>query len=295
MKLRANKTTSLFFYLFVYCFAFTIGIFVTKVFTTDTTSLWISSLVFDLVSTIIVWLVGLMIKNPSIYDPYWSVLPPVMLLYWFAVGNIGFTVVNSLILFTVLFWSVRLTYNFILNFDGMEYQDWRYVMLKAKNPKIWGITNFFGINLMPTVIVFIQLLSTIQIIGFEGKLSIGFILGAIISISSAVLQYIADKQMREFRLLHREHKACMRSGIWAYSRHPNYFGEVSFWWGLWVMYFGITGSLDLYLISPILMTMLFMFISIPMMEKKILSSRPEYRDIQDSISVFIPFFPKKSR
>ena len=59
------------------------------------------------------------------------------------------------------------------------------------------------------------------------------------------------------------------------------------------MYVGITGNVDLYIIPPILMTMLFVFISIPMMEKKILQTRPEYKDIQNEISSFIPTFWRK--
>jgi len=119
--------------------------------------------------------------------------------------------------------------------------------------------------------------------------------GVFISIGAAVLQFISDKQMREFRLIHHDRKACMKDGIWAYSRHPNYFGEVSFWWGIWVMYVGLTGKFDFYVVSPILMTMLFLFISIPMMEKKILLTRPEYKEIQQEVSVFIPFFPKRDK
>jgi steroid 5-alpha reductase family enzyme len=149
--------------------------------------------------------------------------------------------------------------------------------------------------MMPTLIVFIQMLSLLQVIGYTGKVSFIFIIGVFISLGAAILQYISDKQMRSFRLLHSAQKACMREGLWAYSRHPNYFGEVSFWWGLWVMYIGITGNFDFYLVSPILMTLLFILISIPMMEKKILSTRPEYKDIQNEISGFIPTFWRKQK
>jgi len=295
MSTKMSKNSSLLFYFLVYLFAFAIGFLFANSLSSSTTPLWLTSLIFDVISTVLVWTVGLIIKNPSIYDPYWSVLPPVMLIYWFILGNVSITFLNGLILFSVLFWSIRLTYNFIINFDGFEYQDWRYKMLKAKNPRLWFITNFFGINLMPTLIVFIQLLTTLHIIDYSGKINLVFFLGFLICVGAAILQYFADKQMRNFRLLHSEQKACMRDGIWSYSRHPNYFGEVAFWWGLWVMYIGLTGTFDFYIISPFLMTLLFLFISIPMMEKKILSTRPEYKEIQESISIFVPFFPKKQK
>jgi steroid 5-alpha reductase family enzyme len=106
------------------------------------------------------------------------------------------------------------------------------------------------------------------------------------------LQYIADGQMRAFKKRNLDKKICIEEGLWKYSRHPNYFGEVMVWWGLYLIYFGATLTLNLYLLAPLAMTSLFIFISIPMMEKKILRTRPEYKDYQDRVSMLIPL-PRK--
>jgi steroid 5-alpha reductase family enzyme len=84
----------------------------------------------------------------------------------------------------------------------------------------------------------------------------------------------------------------MAKGLWAYSRHPNYFGEVMFWWGLFL--FGLAADLGYWwtIIGPILITFLFAFISIPLMEKRSLERRPGYREITRIIPTFFPRFPK---
>ena len=228
---KLSKKQSLLFFALTYIVAFVIGWIVQYFIFGSDSLLWIKSLILDVVATIVIWVVGLVIKNQSIYDPYWSIFPPVLLGYWIVVQKVPISLLNILIFISVLVWSIRLTYNFVINFSGFSYQDWRYVMLKAKKPKLWFLTNLFGINMMPTLIVFIQMLSLLQVIGYIGKVRIIFLIGVIISVGAALIQYISDKQMRTFRLLHTTKKACMRQGLWAYSRHPNYFGEVSFWWG----------------------------------------------------------------
>jgi steroid 5-alpha reductase family enzyme len=119
-------------------------------------------------------------------------------------------------------------------------------------------------------------------------------IGLVIMILSATLQFIADAQMRAFKKRNLNKKECIEEGLWKYSRHPNYFGEVMVWWGLYLIYFGSTQSINLYLLAPLAMTSLFIFISIPMMEKKILRTRPEYEGYQDRVSMLIPL-PRKEK
>lgn len=290
---KLSKPMALLFFVGIYAVAFAMGYFAAEFFPGSTAPFWQYVLVLDVVATLFIWVVGLMIRNASIYDPYWSVFPPIILLFWLVKFQIPLTLAGGVLLLTVIIWSVRLTYNFIINFDGFSYQDWRYIMFKEKNPKLWLVTNLFGINLMPTLIVLIQLFAGYLILTSSASVTILFLLGAFVSLMAAAVQFVSDKQMKDFRENHAEQKAVMKKGLWAYSRHPNYFGEVSFWWGLWIMYVGITGQIDFFLIPPILMTMLFVFISIPMMEKKILRTRPEYKEIQEKISMLLPVFWKR--
>lgn len=192
----------------------------------------------------------------------------------------------------ILAWAVRLTYNWIINWKGLTHQDWRYTMIRESNPKIWFLSNLFGINMMPTLIVFIQMIGAYLFLVADPGFNLVILLGFVMIIGATFIQFVADKQMRTFRLKNDKTKKCINEGLWKYSRHPNYFGEVLMWWGVWMMYLGASGRVDLVVISPILMTALFLFISIPMMEKKIILSRPEYLEYKRRVSALVPFFVK---
>jgi steroid 5-alpha reductase family enzyme len=253
----------------------------------------IQMLIADIVATLLVWGFGLLIRNSSAYDPYWSVIPPVILFAFVAILQVKITLGSAMLLGAVSLWAVRLTTNWYLNWEDFSSQDWRYTMIHDRQPRIWFLSNLFGIHLMPTAIVFIQLIGATNLLAMEPGFHPLILLGFLISLSAALIQFVADRQMMRFRLTHQGQKACIEEGLWKYSRHPNYFGEVWMWWGVWIMYFGVSGKLDLTLIAPVLMTALFLFISIPMMEKKILLSRPQYQEYRTRVSILIPFFPKR--
>ena len=94
-------------------------------------------------------------------------------------------------------------------------------------------------------------------------------------ISSATIQLVADAQSHKFRSEHPG-QVC-NVGLWKHGRHPNYFGEIQMWWGVWVMYASFCG-IDWLVLCPIAMTALFLFISIPMMERRQLENKQGYSD-----------------
>jgi len=247
-------------------------------------------LVVDVVMTLVIWGFGLLIGNASTYDPYWSVIPPLMLLGWIIVLKVPFTFPVALMTVAVCFWAARLTYNWFINWQDFSYQDWRYTMIRAKNPKLWFLANLFGINLMPTLIVFIQMIGSYRFLTLAPKFNLVILFGFMLAILAAAIQFVSDRQMLDFRYRNKSTKKCIDEGLWRFSRHPNYFGEVLMWWAVWTMYAGASGRIDFQILAPILMTALFLFISIPMMEKKILLTRPEYRDYMRQVSVLVPFF-----
>jgi steroid 5-alpha reductase family enzyme len=249
------------------------------------------TLAIDAAMTLLIWMFGLLVKNSSVYDPYWSVIPPYLLvLVMISTGSTALSVLMMGI--AILFWAIRLTYNWMTGWTDFSDQDWRYTMIRNTAPKLWFLSNLFGIMMFPTLIVFAQLVGAIRFIEAAPELN-GFILfGSVMIVFAAILQYFADKQMADFKHRNQGKKACIEEGLWKYSRHPNYFGEISVWWGLYLIYFGSIKTLDLVVAAPILMTAMFLFISIPMMEKKILLTRPEYEKYQERVSILIPFFPK---
>ncbi len=247
----------------------------------------------DAAATIVVWAFGLLFKNASMYDPYWSVAP-LVLFVCFLWDATHFDAADALYIVVFAFWGIRLTVNWVIGWQGMHHQDWRYSMLHEQNTKLWPLTNFFGINMMPTLIVFINLLPAYYSAQSMEGLSLLSIFGALICILAVLLQIISDGQMRRFRLDPKNKGANMEAGLWKYSRHPNYLGEVSFWWGVYIIMLGQRPQMWWAVYAPVLMTMLFVFISVPMMEKRLLSSRPGYADYLKKTSMLLILPVKKS-
>jgi len=252
-------------------------------------------LVADVIMTLVTWILSLILRNASVYDPYWSVIPPAIIL-----GVIIFlnkpAILSIILLFSgLLIWSIRLTYNWATRWTDFNEVDWRYQLMRKKSPKLYFLTNLFGIQLFPTLIVFIQLIAATKFISMSPSMNIFIWIGFILMVGAATIQFFADQQMKEFKEKHRGQKKCIEEGLWKYSRHPNYFGEITLWWGLYIMYFGSTMKFDIYLFAPMMMTALFLFVSIPWMEKKILTTRPEYKDYQQRVSMLIPFIPKEAQ
>lgn len=286
-----KKTKDLIIVGFLYIISFVIAYFVYLNVSLD--SMILELLIADLAAMLFIYVMSLILNNASLYDPYWSVIPPVFLIFVFIESGKTLTLPHFMMLFAISFWGVRLTLNWIKGWHGFSEVDWRYLMIRDKAPKLYFLTNFLAIQLFPTLIVFAQLIVGIKILTIDPSLNIVFTIGFLLVILATAIQYISDEQMRRFRKAHVGEKKCIDEGLWRISRHPNYFGEVTVWWGLYIMLFGLTYQFDLYILAPLSMTLLFVFISIPMMEKKILKTRPEYKLYQEQVSMLIPYVRKQ--
>ena len=112
---------------------------------------WLSLLVADVVATIVTFIFSLIFGNASVYDPYWSVQPPVIVVA-FAFGK-DLTALGVLLIVAIMFWAVRLTANWAYTFGNLTHQDWRYTMLSEKTGAFYPIINFVGIHMVPTLVV----------------------------------------------------------------------------------------------------------------------------------------------
>ena len=130
MKKKLTKNKSLLVVLLCYILAIASSIIFIYYYKGD--NLIFTLLYADIIATIIIYLASYIFKNSSIYDPYWSVIPPLLLLFWiFKIDNLN--MINAYLLtFSVLFWATRLTYNWIRSWQGLSHEDWRYIDLKHK-------------------------------------------------------------------------------------------------------------------------------------------------------------------
>lgn len=300
-SLTASRKSSFIIIGLIYFIAFGVG-FLTYRFTRPYLGPTYGALfIADVVATVVTWAFGLMYKNVSVYDPYWSVLPPVMLTLWaFHTGTCGLA--GILLLIAVWYWGIRLTGNWAFTFKNLDTEDWRYTKYRIEQkPFIFQIINFFGLNLMPTIVVFLAMLPALDLLGgvymstdnscaltnVASTCNWLTIVGFLICIAAVTIQLVADTQRHRFARAHKG-EVC-NVGLWKRGRHPNYFGEVLMWWGVWVMYASAAPfEMPLYdLIGPVAMTCLFLFISIPLMEKRQLQNKPGYAEYKKKTRIFI--------
>ena len=238
----------------------------------------------DILATIIVWAFGLLYENVSVYDPYWSVFPPIAFLLWGFYSHI-WSLPVILILIATWYWGFRLTRNWAITFHGIAHEDWRYSQYRNNlHPALFHLVNFFGLNMVPTLVVFAAMLPGLMLYETSASANILTWLGFIICLSSATIQLIADKQIHDFRAAHPGQYCNV--GLWKHGRHPNYFGEIQFWWGIWIMYASLNGF-NWLICCPIAMTALFLGISIPLMEKRQLHNKPGYAEYRKQTRMLI--------
>ncbi len=282
MTRNYSKAASLAIIFLIYALATAVGI-ITYIKAAPAMPELVALLLADVIATIFVWAMGLVYSNVSVYDPYWSVAPPVMFTIW-AFYKSCFTLPVILLLIAVWYWGIRLTGNWVHTFKGLGHEDWRYTRYReTQSPFLFQITNFFGLNMMPTVLVFACMLPGFKLFGAASANWLTW-LGFVICLSSATIQLVADTQIHRFRDAHPG-QFC-NVGLWKNGRHPNYFGEIQMWWGVWIMYASLNG-IDWHILAPVAMTALFLFVSIPMMERRQLERKPGYAEYRKQTRILI--------
>lgn len=300
MSIKESRSLSFVIITVVYALAFAVGLLVYKgLANTGWHYLW-QLFVADVAATVVVWLFGLLFRNVSVYDPYWSVFPPLAFLFWASYTH-TWSVPVILLLVASWYWGWRLTRNWAITFKGLGHEDWRYTQYRKLNPLLFHLLNLFGLNLMPTVVVFGAMLPGLMMYewGFtfqdvydlctEGDntlliTTLHLCFGFFVCVAAATLQLIADKQIHDFRAANPGQYCNV--GLWKHGRHPNYFGEIMFWWGIWLMYC-VLGGIDWLICGPIAMTLLFVGVSVPLMEKRQLHNKPGYVEYREKTRMFI--------
>lgn len=241
----------------------------------------------DVAATVLVFVFSCLLGNASVYDPYWSVLPIMVL----APMTLVSTCTSKTILFlAVAFWGIRLTSNWAYTFHGLGYQDWRYTQLKAKAGKLYPVVNLTGIHMFPTIVVFLCLIPAITVMSEAPQYRPLCLIGILICFCAVVLQLISDVQMQEYR----KEKATpfMETGLWKYSMHPNYLGEILMWWGVAIYAVILLGFRWYLIVGAIVNNLMFLFISIPMADRR-QAEKPGYDKYREGKNRLIPVKLKK--
>lgn len=274
---KNNKVSDLIIITAIYLLAFAGGFF----FCYQIDNIILKYFAFDIAATVITFAFSVVLKNSSVYDAYWSLTPMVMSVALFIeMQAFGIWQILFLIVFNI--WSIRLTLNWVGVFTDFSYEDWRYRKFRDENgPFMWFFINFTGIHMVPTLVVFGGMLPLFEIA--EGKCGWISIPGMLLILLGVAFEFFADRQMHEFLSSPKSSSVC-RVGLWNHSRHPNYLGEITVWIGTFCSMIPYAWDKWFYIVGAVSIIALFNFVSIPLMEKRQLSRRPEYSEYKKEVS-----------
>jgi steroid 5-alpha reductase family enzyme len=239
------------------------------------------------------WVTSLMIRNVTIVDSLWG-LGFVLIAWSTFVMSEGFSGRNALIAVLVTLWGGRLSVYLTLRNWGAG-EDPRYGQWRDKSGRRFWLVSLFKVFLLQAVFLWVisLVLQKGQLSPEPGRFGWWDVIGAFIWLVGFLFEAVGDWQLARFKSDPSNRGKVMDTGLWAYSRHPNYFGEFLVWWG----FFGITlstpGSWWTVLSPLIVSTVLLKMTGIPLTETATKKSRPGYSDYIERTNAFIPWFPKK--
>lgn len=288
--LKQSRRRSFVFTIIVYALALAVGLFV---YGRMRGGVLFRVFAADIAATVFLFLVSLPLENASVYDPYWSVAPIVILplaMRAFGVWNAG----TIALLCCVTYWGVRLTANWAYTFQGYDHQDWRYTMLREKSGALYPLVSLFGIMLFPTLVVYLCLLPALHYIQFGG-INLVTLLGFALCLCAATLQLVADVQLHRFQWQAKNRRQIIRRGVWRHARHPNYLGEILMWWGVFVVLLSVRPSLWLLGIGALTNTLMFLLISIPMAESRMAGYKEGFDRYVQETNRLLPIALKREK
>lgn len=282
MKKTVNRPMSFAIVAIVYIAA---SIIAFEVFRRVSGLLWQRILIADVVATVFVFIFSVIFGNASMYDPYWSVQPVVILA---PLALVSPSPAKLVLLCAVTIWAARLTANWAYTFHGLSSQDWRYSKLKKQTGKLYPFVNLAGIHMFPTLVVFLCVLPAISVMEENPAFRPLCLTGTAISVCAFVLQLVSDTQMHRYR---KERKTpFMEEGLWKYSRHPNYLGEILMWWGVALYSVVLLGFRWYLILGAVVNNIMFLVISIPMADKR-QSEKPGYSEYRKGKHSLLPLKP----
>lgn len=259
------------------------------------TDLVLFSLLLAFIPFFMLWLLSIKLKDASIVDIYWGPSFGVT-----ALITLGVTLANGIALSPLSWLAVGLTvlwggrlgiYLWIRNVGHGE--DWRYQNMRANRPGKfvgWSLYGVFGLQWGVMAIVSLPVVVTI-ISGGNINLLAG--LGIVVFAIGFLFEAIGDYQLTAFKNDPTNSGKVMNRGLWAWTRHPNYFGNAALWWGLGLI--AVSAGHWWTLVGPAVMTYFLVNISgKAMLERKLTKTREGYEDYLTQTSGFFPLPPKKT-
>lgn len=264
--------------------------------------LLLANILFFLNVDVLLWVVGLLLSNHWLIDLYWTVIP-VMLLHYYRghPASVVDAVRSAVAVGLTWVWSARLTHNYLRR-EGWEFgkrEDWRFNEMRGQYGKTWWWMSFFAVYLSQQVFLIGICLPMYAIHSSNQPWGIWDLVATAACIAGIVIAHFADTQLHKFVTRNEKLKQLgeptvptLEDGLWRYSRHPNYFGEQLWWWGLYLFAWNL-GQQWMF-VGPLVNSLCLGYVTV-LVERRMLKQehRAEaYKLYQKRTSVWIPWFRK---
>ena len=269
------------------CIYLALGLLGTWVFTAVDGAVWMRCLVADIAMTVAIYAVSVWKKNTSAYDAYWSVIPFMFLIWLLWDSSWTWSMYQWFIALAVSFWSWRLTLNWSRAWPGWEHEDWRYVGYREQLGSRYELMNFFGLQFFPTLMVFggfSPLFWTLS----EGPTGAVVLPGVLLMLLGTMLELVADNQLHAFRIRPNPQSTdLLDTGLWGVVRHPNYLGELLFWFG--TLTSGLANGAPWFTgAGALVISSVVLFASIPFKDTRMAARRPDFGTYREATPAIIP-------
>lgn len=200
---------------------------------------------------------------------------------------------NGLIFTFVLVWGARLSFHIGRRFLKKSREDHRYLKWRNEWGEKWVIKSWLKVFMLQGFFMLVVAAPILVSGSFDrGAWNVVNLMGALLWIFGFAFEAVSDKQLSDFIKYKKNGERIMKSGLWKYSRHPNYFGEVCLWWGIWLISWGVP-YFYIAVIGPLAITFLILKVSgIPMLEKKYAGNK-EFEEYKKRTNAFVPGRPRK--
>lgn len=248
-----------------------------------------------LVMMLTLWLVSLLLKNSSIVDIFWG--SGFVLTGWiyFLITPEGSLPRKLLLMTLVTIWGLRLTIHILLRNWGKP-EDFRYQKWRKESGKIWWIKSLFQVFILQGILMWVisAPLLAAQQPAEPGSLSLLDWIAILLWLTGFFFETFGDAQLSRFRSDPANKGKVLNTGVWRYTRHPNYFGDSAQWWSYYLIAASAGGWWTIF--SPLLMTFFLIRVSgVFLLEKTLKETKPGYREYMETTSPFIPWFKVKKK
>lgn len=247
------------------------------------------------------WVAANKLKRLDIVDIAWGFGFVIITITVLGTATVDGLLTSPLLVVGVLIfvWAVRLSEHLFKRVAGRKHEDVRYVELRKKWKGNEALNSYIRVFLLQAVLIFAIVFPPLAVL-FQANLSLNpwLFIGLAVWLIGFFFESIGDQQLSQFAGDSKNKGQLITTGLWKYTRHPNYFGEVTMWWGIFLMtvpaLIANPTTAWVALISPVVITVLILFISGVPLTEKLMSKRKGWKEYAARTSKFLPLPPKKS-